>query len=248
MKKVVENIWTKTIVSLIVAVIMGVIVIFVFNYYNDLAISGNKEETLDKIDKNDKNENKKENEENYTFEKFNLNRTRVFLKDKAFILNTIDTDGGKVVALDGLALLDYDQDYEISYMIFDDLFILKYDKDDKHGNNYIFVNKELEILQKFTTIKKDKYSYILKNTLFDNYKSDFEIIDGKIYLTYVMYNIDKDIIFNDLTLLKEIKEKDYNKYGINDDSNVQFTYEITNSDGFKYNIISEYTIIDYLKK
>ena len=133
-------------------------------------------------------------------------------------------------------------------MIFDDLFILKYDKDDKHGNNYIFVNKELEILQKFTTIKEDKYSYILKNTLFDNYKSDFEIIDGKIYLTYVMYNIDKDIIFNDLTLLKEIKEKDYNKYGINDDSNVQFTYEITNSDGFNYNIISEYTIIDYLKK
>ena len=247
MKKVVENIWIKTIISLIVVAIMGVIIIFVYNYYNDLAISGNKEE-INEVDEIDEKDNKKENTENYQFERFNLSRTRVFLKDKAFILNIIDTDGGKVVALDGLALLDYNQDYEISYMIYDDIFILKYNKNDKHGNNYIFVNKKLEILQTFSEIKENKYSYILSNILFDDYKNDFEINNGKIYLTYVMYNIDNEIIFNDLTLLKEIKEKDYNKYGINDNTNIQFTYEITYNNNLEYNIISTHTLATYLKK
>ncbi len=237
MKKVVNSVIFKAIVLLLTICVMAIIVWFVYDYYNDLAKKGspsnsrssnNNSESNDEKQKIDDNDNK--SDEEAVFLEYDSNRTRVYINGKSYILNVVDTDAGRVLSIGEKALLDYDSSYEYSYLVFDSIFVLRYNKNDNRGDNYIIVDDNLNDICSFKPIKKDNYLYVISKPIFDEFNEDFLIKDGNIYVTYVMDSVDDNV-----------------KTYIDSKSYVQFTYEVNYKESNNFNIISSYNFSDYLK-
>ncbi len=229
MKKILNSFIFKTIVSLLTASIMGFIIWFVYCYYDDVAKKGEKYNNNEQSKEIIKEDNEKEDSnEKIEFVSYDLKRTRIYLNNNSYVLNLADTDAGKVITFADKALIDYNSKYEFSYLVLDNLFVLRFS--DKIGDSYVLIDDKLENILSFKSLKKDNYLYTLTKPIFDDYKYNFEVIKNKIYITYVMNDIDDN----------DIKLENYNV-------DVQFTYELDYENNWDYRIVSNHSFSDYLK-
>lgn len=181
MNKLKDNIIFKIIVLLFVTAIMAILVINVYNYYDDLA--RNKNSTKEEIN----NQDLTEEESNIQFTLYKNKKTTIKIEDKNLYIDVERTDAGDVFTLDGNALVDVSFMKKIYYTVLDDLLLLKVSYEDY---DYLYlINKDFNILGTYKNIVTNNKTYKIKTPIFDDsYKDSVYIKNNDIYITYVLDN------------------------------------------------------------
>ncbi len=241
MNKINNNIFAKLIASLIAIAVMGFIVVFIFNYYTKQA----KENT-----KNNEEEQKEETKnEELEFITYDKKKTRLFLDKTPIILDIMNTDGGMLISVNDEPLNYVTSSTKIKYLIFNDLLIITASEDDKNIDSISIVNKELDS-KIYEPVESRYYNYYLSKPLVNEIYGDYLVVrNNKLYITYTMNNRNNKFVLNNGKYLLDINENDYDRYNIDLDTLLEYTYEITNNDDvLRDRKVFEYTIEDYIKK
>ncbi len=238
--KISEKPIIKLVASIVMILIMGVIIYFVFNYYNDVAKNNSSKEE----EKEDKEE--KDSLEILEFEKYNFKRQTVSVNGKVFTLNVIKTDAGELLSVNDNAVdnINIDDNSDIFYAILNDYLVIKNVNEEE--SSLLIIDDNANLVKGLFNIKDKYFNYVLYKPLFINEYSNYILKDkDNIYVTYTLNNNSSNIILNNGKTFEELKYEEYDKYNIKDNTLVQYTLKI-NCQTFNEEKIKIYNFADYV--
>ena len=233
MRKLNDNIIAKLVVSVIAIIIMGVIIVFVFNYYDDIAKKwNNNNQEENSGDNNDhKNESQTNIFDNISLEKYDLNRKSIVINDKVLILSIVETDAGKLIQVDDTIITDLQLNDTLYYAVLPNSLLIEVEKEEE--TEAYLVLKDTQVID-LSLLVKDKienksFRYYISDSSFTSNKK-IELKDSFIYMTYRLDN-----------------------YYFNEDENEVFEYYfklpyLEDGNIGKIEIVKSYTIKDYKRK
>ncbi len=225
MKKFQENIVVKIVLGLITAVIMGVLVILVNDYYREQA----RKEMNNSVEEEPAQDEKEEKKKDIEFSKFKNRKTNIFIDDQKNYLDIENTDAGILLTFNEIAIIEVTQYENIEYAVLDDVLLVKVIYKD-HQDFYI-VDQDSSILSSLTSTSLDNEMYRINDPVIkDKYQNSIEVKDNSIYITYVIDDLEKEM---------------------DSDTTIQYTTKITYDNGTVIDedeIVSKYTFKDYKEK
>lgn len=215
-----ENKVVKIIGSLIMIVIMGVLIFFTFNYYNDLAKKGNQSGN-----NNDEEEqetpNKEEEEKEIELIKYEK-RTITVVNDKKITIDLELTDGGYVLTLNDEAFTSVSPKAKIKYATSNNTLVFVVESDD--SKKVIFASENGENLKEYKYILKDEIKYNVSNPYIDEEIKNYIYLKGnKVYITFTR-NID-DLNPKDIVQLSYMFDTTKDNFIDNYEEVYKYTYE-----------------------
>lgn len=225
MKKFQENIVVKIVLGLITAVIMGVLVILVNDYYREQA----RKEMNNSVEEEPAQDEKEEKKKDIEFSKFKNRKTNIFIDDQKNYLDIENTDAGILLTFNEIAIIEVTQYENIEYAVLDDALLVKVIYKD-HQDFYI-IDQDSSILSSLTSTSLDNEIYRISDPVIkDKYQNSIEVKDNSIYITYVIDDLEKEM---------------------DSDTTIQYTTKITYDNGTVIDedeIVSKYTFKDYKEK
>lgn len=218
-----ENKVVKIIGSLIAIVIMGVLIFFTFNYYNDLAKNGNKNNSNNEENK-EKDEDKtpiEEEQKEIELIKYD-NRTITVVNGKKLTINIESTDGGNVLTLNDNAITYVPHNARIKYATSNNTLVFVVESDD--SKKVTFASDNGEIIKEYEYIFKDEIKYNVDNPYIDEEIKNYIYLKGnKVYITFTR-NID-DLNPKDIVQLAYMFDTSKDNFIDNYEEVYKYTYE-----------------------
>lgn len=218
-----ENKVVKIIGSLIAIVIMGVLIFFTFNYYNDLAKNGNKNNKNNEENK-EKDEDKtpiEEEQKEIELTKYD-NRTITVVNGKKITINIESTDGGDVLTLNDNAITYVPHNAIIKYATSNSTLVIVVENDD--SKKVVFANENGENLKEYEYIIKDEIKYNVDNPYISEEIKNYIYLKGnKVYITFTR-NID-DLNPKDIVQLSYMFDTSKDNFIDNHEEVYKYTYE-----------------------
>ncbi len=184
----------KMIASLVTIIIMGVIIFFIYDYYDKEAKKGNS------IDESEENELQEEKESNNTTNTYKIidydkNKEIVMVGKKKVVIEYQLTDAGNVITLNDESISYVPYDSKIKYVIANNnilFYIENYESvDDKAMDLLIIADNKGNVLKTYSTVSMYGNKYIINEPLInDKIKSSISIKNNKLYLTYIINDLD----------------------------------------------------------
>ncbi len=217
-----ENKVVKLIGSLIAIVIMGILIFFTFNYYNDLAKNGNKNNTTNEENK-EKEEDKTPVEEPKEIELIKYDKkTITVVNDKKITIDLELTDGGYVLTLNDEAFTSIYPNATIKYATSNNTLVFVVESED--SKKVIFANDNGENLKEYKYIFKDEIKYNVNNPYIDEEIKNYIYLKGnKVYITFTR-NID-DLNPKDIVQLSYMFDTTKDNFIDNYEEVYKYTYE-----------------------
>lgn len=175
-----NNIIAKIVGSIITVIVMGVIIVFVFNYYQDEAKNGNK-----KADKKEDQEIIVDNEsfDSIPFNNYDSDRVELFLDNKRIILAVSLTDAGNVLVVNDEPVSYVNGSSVVKYVVNKDYLIIDIVTEDLES--VYLINKDCNIVKTFESLYEYDRKYYISNPIHNDKVSSSVIVNDYIYITYV---------------------------------------------------------------
>ena len=183
-----DNIIVKLIGSLIMVVIMGFIIFFVYQYYDKEARSKSNDSSHNKVVVDNETEDKKPKDNSYKFVDFNKSREILYLDNKKVILDYELTDGGNVVTVNDLAVSYVPSDSTIKYLL-TNYYLIIYIDNTEESDYVAIVNNDGEVLKDYYSLSINGSAYIIGNPIHPYRESSHVFIkNNTLYIVYVDNN------------------------------------------------------------
>lgn len=185
-----NNIIAKIIGSIITVIIMAVIIVFVYQYYDKEAKYGKRDtnNSSNTIDDNVK-------VDDIEFNDFEFKRVDVFLDKNRVIIDIMSTDAGDVLVVNDEAISYVNSSSVVRYCIFNNYLIFDVITDDIES--IYLINKDVNIVSTYESIIKNESRYVVSKPIIScDFKSSI-VVNDSIYIVYVLENMtdfDKDTI------------------------------------------------------
>lgn len=194
MKKLNDNIIAKLVASVFTIIVMGIIIFFVFDYYNDIAKKGNDNTNNQKENSDNKNDTEKDKSntnifDNVSFDRYDLNRKSIVLNDKVLILSIVETDAGKLIQVDDTIVTDIYLNDTVYYAVLPNSLLIEVENSDEAKAYLILKDKQVIDLSDLVKnkIENKAFRYFISDSSFTSNKK-IELKDNSIYITYRLDN------------------------------------------------------------